>query len=283
MTDWAARFARFADRKLKAATAARLAPYITEVDRPAPGSIAIGNEWTRALFDGAFHLSAPPAADLPAASLVFVQSRDGNTGANNPADLGGGATDTHVIYEGLSRVAADAVLTGAATVRGGGDILFSTWHPEIVRLRRDLGLPRHPIQIVATLRGLPFDALLYNVPDVPVVILTLPACAREMAAGLSARPWITPILMRDAHDLRAAFIALRARGIARVSVVGGRTVARALVDAGLITELFLTTSPREGGDPNTPIFDRPVPTRLAVRKQGTGEETGVRFEQLMLT
>ena len=52
--------------------------------------------------------------------------------------LGGGETDKHLIYEGLSRVAADAVLAGAETIRGG-DIVLSVWHPELVRLRASLG------------------------------------------------------------------------------------------------------------------------------------------------
>jgi len=51
-------------------------------------------------------------------SLVFVQAADGNTVASDPALLGGGQTDKHIVYEGLSRVAADAVLAGARTVRG---------------------------------------------------------------------------------------------------------------------------------------------------------------------
>ena len=83
--------------------------------------------------------------------------------------LGGGETDKHLIYEGLSRVAADAVLAGAETIRGG-DIVLSVWHPELVALRASLGLPRHPIQIVATLRGLELDAAcMFNVPELPVV------------------------------------------------------------------------------------------------------------------
>src|SRR3712207_8639295 len=53
----------------------------------------------------------------------------------------GGATDKHVIYEGLSRVAADAVLAGAGTVRGA-QLIFSVWHPELVALRSGVGLPR---------------------------------------------------------------------------------------------------------------------------------------------
>ena len=69
---------------------------------------------------------------------MFVQSLDGNTVADDPSDLGGGDTDKHLIYEGLSRVAADAVMAGAATV-AGGKIVFSVWHPELVRLRSALG------------------------------------------------------------------------------------------------------------------------------------------------
>jgi len=33
-------------------------------------------------------------------------------------------------------------------------------------LRASLGLPRHPVQIVATLRGLSFESLIFNVPEV---------------------------------------------------------------------------------------------------------------------
>ena len=75
----------------------------------------IGNAWSREYFGGPFYLFNPPASG-PAISLVFVQSRDGNTGAANPADLGGGATDQRLIYEGLSRVAADGVMAGASTI-----------------------------------------------------------------------------------------------------------------------------------------------------------------------
>jgi hypothetical protein len=69
------------------------------------------------------------------------------------------------IYEGLSRAAADGVLSGAATIRGA-DIVFSVWHPELVALRASLGLPRHPMQIVATLHGIDLEHdLMFNVPE----------------------------------------------------------------------------------------------------------------------
>ena len=234
------------------------------------------------MFDGAFYLSPPPSRELPAVSLVFVQSRDGNTGAADPSALGGGDTDKHLIYEGLSRAGADAVLAGAETIRGG-DGVFSVWREELVQLREALGKPRHPAQIVATLRGLAFEeTLLYNVPELRVIVVTVPSCADVMRAGLEARPWITPVVMADKNDLRAACTELRRLGIDRVSAVGGRTIATALIDAGLVQDVYLTTSPREGGDPNTPMYPRPLDAQLLVRKHGSGDEAGVVFEHLLL-
>jgi 5-amino-6-(5-phosphoribosylamino)uracil reductase len=278
MIDWRERFRAVADRKTAAAVRAALPPYATVVDRAPGGMTPIGNDFTRRLFDGPFRASEARVPELPSTSLVFVQSRDGNTGANDPSAIGGGATDTHLVYEGLSRVAADAVLAGAETIRGG-DVVFSVWHPEIVQLRESLGLPRHPTQIVATLRGLPFgDTLLYNVPELPVIVLTVPGYAREMERELAARPWITPLVMHDAGDLNSAFVELKKLGQSRISVVGGRTIARALVAAGLVQDLYLTTSPKTGGEPDTPLFDKPVETELIVEKRGTGADSGVVFE-----
>src|ERR1044071_2488423 len=112
-------FTEFTEVKTRAAVGAAIAPFTTQVDRRPPDAAAIGNDWTRRLFDGAFYVSPERSDGLPSTSLVFVQSKDGNTGAKNPASLGGGNADAHLIYEGLSRVAADAVLAGAETIRGG--------------------------------------------------------------------------------------------------------------------------------------------------------------------
>jgi len=279
--DWARRFAVFADRKTREAETAVLAPYQTLAEQPPAGFEPLGNPWTRRLFDGDFYLS-PERGDVPATSLVFVQSRNGNTGARNPAVLGGGDTDAHLIYEGLSRIAADGVLAGAETVRGG-DIIFSVWHPHLVELRDVMRLPRHPAQIVATLRGLSFDhTLLFNVPGIPVIVLTVHEQADRMRHELAERPWVTAIEMDDPADLRPAFVRLRTLGITRISCIGGRTIAHALTRAGLVQDLHLTTSARDGGDPDTPVFDEPPPTRVIVKKAGTGPEEGVVFEHLLL-
>jgi riboflavin biosynthesis pyrimidine reductase len=276
------RFATFAARKDAEARAAQLLPLMTEVDEVSDGFDRVQNDWTGRLFGGSFYVSKVSGDRLPSTSLVFVQSRDGNTGAANPSALGGGDTDKHLIYEGLSRVAADAVLAGAETIRGG-QLIFSTWHPELVALRAGLGLPRHPIQIVATLRGIAFDdALIFNVPDLRVVLLTVPLYADAFHHALTPRPWITPVVMDDPADLRGAFERLRALGIQRISCVGGRTIARQLIDAGLVQDLYLTTAPKAGGEPNTPLYPGPLQARTIVRKHGTGAEAGVLFEHLAL-
>jgi len=280
-SEWGQRFRAFVERKHREARDAKLRPLATEIDRAGKEVARIGNPWTLRLFDGSFYLSAP-RDHVPAVGLVFVQSRDGNTGTPDPAALGAGDTDKHLIYEGLSRVGADAVLAGAETIRGG-DGVFSVWREELVQLREALGKPRHPAQIVATLRGLAFEeTLLYNVPELRVIVLTVPSCADAMRAGFEARPWINPVVMADKNDLRAACTELRRLGIDRVSAVGGRTVATALIDAGLVQDVYLTTSPREGGDPNTPMYPRPLDAQLLVRKHGSGDEAGVVFEHLLL-
>jgi riboflavin biosynthesis pyrimidine reductase len=278
---WRTQFDTFAAAKTRQAVNATLPPYVTESEAPDSAVRTIGNAWTRARFDGNFYVSPARSPLRPACSLVFVQSEDGNTEALDPGALGGGDTDKHLIYEGLSRVAADAVLAGAETARGGNTI-FSVWRPELVHLRSALGLPRHPAQIVATLRGMKIESsLLFNVPDVPVFVLTVPAAASEMHEAASARSWITLVVMQRADELPQAFERLRASGIATISCIGGRNLAGQLLAANLGDDVYLTTAPRAGGVPGTPISPRPWRGRVIARKHGTGPERGVLFEHVV--
>ena len=241
----------------------------------------IGNDWTRAYYDGPFHLFELPTG-RPAVSLVFVQSRNGNTAAGNPSDLGGGPTDKHLIYEGLSRVAADGVLAGAATV--GHSVFFTVKHPQLVELRRDLGLPRHPVQIVLSERGeLDFSARVFSTPDVPVLILAGERCARRCSLEVQRRPWIT--IVPTNGDLVATLITLRRDyGIQRISAVGGRHAATSLVDAGLVQDIYLTTTAIDAGEPNTPWYVGLAPPVVSpiVRKREDTTERPILFEHLAI-
>ncbi len=280
--DGARLLTEFTARKQREAIDARLERWITDLDRHTPDLRSIGNAWSREMIDGDFYLSRAPSADLPTTSLVFVESREGNTVAKDPASLGGGEVDKHVIYEGLSRAAADAVMAGAETIRGG-KMIFSVWRPELVQLRNALGLPRHPIQIVATLRGVDVDkTLLFNDPGLRVLLMTVPKFVDALRHVFAERPWITPVVMKDPGDLRTAFQQMRSLGVSTISCVGGRTLARQLLGAGLIQDLYLTKSPKSAGEPNTPLTEKPLNGELVVRKRGTGRDAGVTFEHSRL-
>jgi riboflavin biosynthesis pyrimidine reductase len=277
-------FAEFAARKTREAAAAYVERLSTVLHPPeSTRTQSLGNAWTRIHYGGNFSVTAAEEA-CTALSLVFVQSKDGNTGGTEPAALGGGATDTHLIYEGLSRVAADAVLVGAGTVHR--DAFFTVWHPEIVSLRNGLGLPRHPAQIVISRQGrLNFDARLFNVPDVPVFVIAGENCLTRHAAALEARPWIRRVPL-DVDNLRRAVDHLRnAEGIRRISAIGGRFTASRLVDAGLAQDLYLTTAPRSGGEPGTPWYSGTKPPSLEAmtRKEWPGDGGPVVFEHIALT
>jgi riboflavin biosynthesis pyrimidine reductase len=272
-------------RREREAADAIFAPLVTDSDLPESfDGVTIGNAWTRRYYDGDFHLLPLASAD-PSLSLVFVQTRDFNTGAHDPGELGGGAADKHLIYEGLSRVACDGVLAGARTAVGG-DLFFSVWHPQLVALRGECGLPRHPAQIVIS-RGGDVDlagTLLYNVPTARVFIVAAEGARRRLEADVRRRPWIT-IVAADGDDVRPALRALRAEhGIDRISCVGGRTAATSLLDARLVQDLCLTTTAVEGGEPNTPLYtgNNPPSTDLIVRKRSSDPSEPITFEHLRL-
>jgi riboflavin biosynthesis pyrimidine reductase len=254
-------FQAFAARKTREAETAHIKRLSTVFDwRDGSRVQGIGNAWSRLNYGGEFGL-VDPNHIRTAVSLVFIQTKDGNTGGPNPDAFGGGATDKHLIYEGLSRVAADAVLAGAGSVHR--DAFFSVWHPDLVALRASLSLPRHPAQIVVSKRGrLAFDALLFNVPDVRVFLIAGDECVARHESALRARPWVR-LILSNGDDLRPAFERLRLEeGIQRMSAIGGRFTATRLVDAGLIQDIYLTTTSLEGGEPGTPRYSGANPRRL---------------------
>jgi riboflavin biosynthesis pyrimidine reductase len=285
--NWAARFEAFVDKKTRAASTAHIPGYVTVESRTEGHQLSrLGSAWTERLFDGPFFESGPTDPSLPAVSTVFVQSADGNTGSRNPMQLGGGLTDKHLIYEGLSGVHVDAILTGAATI-AGDDTVMGTWHPSLVSLRTARGLPRFPAQVVATRSGsLEIEtSLLYNVPQLRVFILTGDGGAERMKPHTTTRPWIQVLSTGPTSDLVAGLRTLRsAHGIGRVSNTGGRTLTTQLIDAGVVQDLYLTTSPKPGGEPDTPFYTGAVwpETSLILKKAGREEETGVVFEHLLL-
>jgi riboflavin biosynthesis pyrimidine reductase len=279
------RFAEYALRREKEALAAALPPYETVADHAGPTMIPLGNAWTDQLFDGRFYRSSRPAQPgLPVVNLVFVQSREGNTIAENPQMLGGGQTDKHLVYEGLSRVDADAVLSGAITARARS-LVLSVWHPQLVNLRLSLGKPRHPIQVIVTASGdLHFDeGLMFQESELRSCVLAPSSAVAKLADRVKTAPWVEIIDAGEPLSMRSGLRQLASRGVQVVSVIGGRRTAQALLDEQTVADLYLTTSPITAGEPNTPFYTGPpLPQTLVVEKRGTGAEVGVRFEHWRL-
>ena len=279
------RFEAYCQRKEQAASAAAIPGYVTAEIRDCGDLVALENPWSRALFDGVFYRSAVAARPgIPRTSLVFVQSRDGNTVASDPSVLGGGDTDLHLIYEGLSRVDADAVLAGAATARGK-DIVFSVWHPQLVALRLARGKPRHPAQVVVTVAGsLRFDeGLMFQEPSLRVFVITRSGAVKTIQDRLAGKPWIEVIDAGEPVSFACAMQQLGRRGIEVLSCVGGPRTAKALLDEQLVRDIYLTTSGIDAGTPGTPYHGgQPPRVDRAVLKEGQGIEAGVRFEHLIV-
>jgi riboflavin biosynthesis pyrimidine reductase len=84
-------------------------------------------------------------------------------------------------------------------------------------------------------------------------------------------------------SLTRAMPVLHEQGIRVISAVGGRRTAMALLREGLVSDLYLTTSPIEAGEPGTPFYEGP-PLNLSrvLEACGQGPESGVRFEHFVI-
>jgi riboflavin biosynthesis pyrimidine reductase len=257
---------------------------ITVEDRSSEWPVAaIGNRWSCEQYDGPFHVFEPRRT-RPAISLVFVQSKGGNTVADNPDTLGGGPTDKHLIYEGLSRVAADAVLAGAGSV--GRSTFFTIANPELVALRLSLGLPRHPAQIVISNRGnVDLSSRLFSTGGVRVFLLAGPECVEKVMTEVRRRSWITLVPIVNGRLDNALARLRRDHRIGRISAVGGRHTATDLVDAGLVQDIYLTTTAIDGGEPNTPWYAGAGKPQLhvIVRKRESASLRPIVFEHLAIS
>jgi riboflavin biosynthesis pyrimidine reductase len=277
--DWAARLDAFSARR--AAAANQPLPRLrTVLDRARQRRLEpIGTDASILVFDGPFYQS-PPLAGI-SMGVVFVRSRDGDTGTKDPSSLGGGPIDEHLIYEGLTRAGVHAVVVGAGTLHESS--FFSVWRSDLVELRFSRGLPRHPAQVVLSIDGSPCpdDVLLFNVPDVPVFVVTSRAGRDRLSPALESRPWVHAIV---ASSLPEQFTELRSRGLLRFCSVGGRRSASELVDAGLVQDVYLTTTQSSAGEAGTPWYvgKRRLSLEPVLEKQWDGSDGVVRFEHLLL-
>lgn len=167
-------------------------------------------------------------------------------------ELVAGGSEADRFLMGLLRAHADAVLIGAGVLR---DSPRGTWLPEAVypagreafaALRRRRGRPPAPEVAVVTGRG----SIDPRHPRLErgALVLTSEAGAERLAPALPPASELVVLGEGPRLDGRAVVEALRARGHRLVLSEAGPHLFGALLAAGAVDELFLTTSPLLAGD-----------------------------------
>jgi riboflavin biosynthesis pyrimidine reductase len=175
--------------------------------------------------------------DRPFVFVNMVSTIDGRAQVRGRTGALGEAADLEMLLE--LRALADAVLIGTGTLRveGYARLVGS----EERRARREAaGLaPDPPAVLLSRGLDLPWDAGLFAAPEQPVLVYT--GASAEAEVPEVAAP-VEVVRLGDPSP--AAMLAdLRARGITALLSEGGPTLNSALLGAGLVDELFLTSAP----------------------------------------
>jgi riboflavin biosynthesis pyrimidine reductase len=114
--------------------------------------------------------------------------------------------------------------------------------PALYRFRRTHGLPRHPRAIIYSASGRLDPTLpVFHTPEMDVIVVgTTSAAAALSARGLATvhvivEPVLEPAGLRRAHERLLAD-----HGVRYLACEGGEKILRALRDAGLLDEVFVT-------------------------------------------
>jgi riboflavin-specific deaminase-like protein len=175
----------------------------------------------------------------PFVFVNMVASVDGRAQVNGRAAELGEDADLEMLLE--LRALADAVLIGPGTLRaeGYGRLVGS----EDRRAHREsLGLaPDPPAVILSRSFDLPWDAGLFADVAQPVLVYT----SSELDPPETAAP-VEVVRTADPAEMLAD---LRSRGVAALLSEGGPTLNSAMLEAGVVDELFVTIAPVITGDP----------------------------------
>lgn len=185
----------------------------------------------------------------PYVALNMVSTVDGKTTLDEGRVKGpiGSPVDRQLM--GRLRIAVDAVVRGASTVRN------SPYYPgvpvQLEHRRIDRGLDRQPLAIVVTATGdLPLDAPFFReAPRRPLVVAPDHIAPDRLRSIQTAADVVTA--GSDGVDFPAVLQVLRTeRGISRLLSEGGPTLNYEFLRADLLDELFWTVAPKLSGNRN---------------------------------
>jgi riboflavin biosynthesis pyrimidine reductase len=203
----------------------------------------------------------PPWPDRPWVFGVMVASRNGVVAwqrrdqADDPvlAVLGGDPTRPERLADKRLMRALRSygdVSVGAQTLREQPRLVQLPQEPgeppapELYEFRRRRGLSRYPRLVVYSLFGrLPLGNLVFRTPGVEIIVVTSERGVDELLrrgdTGLTkvVGPVPDPTALRRAHERL-----LREHGVRHLACEGGMTILSALRGAGILDEVFLTTT-----------------------------------------
>ncbi|NWF79787.1 MAG: dihydrofolate reductase family protein [Chloroflexi bacterium] len=234
-------------------------------DAPGPGLPA----GVRAIYGGDWRLR-DALAERPYTFTNFVVSHDGRISFDEPGRAGGGEVSRNVAHDtwlmALLRSRADAILTGAGTLRVTRRHRWTPWEPfpddqpAFAALRAAEGRAPLPILVVVSGSGaLPADAAALHVPGQPVLVATTSAGAARTHATLAGLPQIAyHVSPGDRVDFSVLLRHLRhEHGVRSLLSEGGAQVYGQLIASRLIDEVFTTISPIIVGNRSAPAAPRP--------------------------
>ncbi len=161
----------------------------------------------------------------PHVTVKWAQSLDGRAAAADGTSqwITGPAARTDVHRR---RAEADAIVVGTGTVLADD--------PALTARDGDALFPHQPVPVVIGSRRTPDDAAVHRHPHPP--------------------------LFYDTHDLRSVVADLHARGVQRVFVEGGPTLASAFIAAGLVDRVLAYVAPVLLGGDRLALTDIGVPS-----------------------
>jgi riboflavin-specific deaminase-like protein len=186
---------------------------------------------------------AQTVSGRPYVMLNMATTLDGRATINGRSGPIGNRADRELFH--ALRADVDAVMAGAGTVRVEryGRIIPNEATRE---RRRERGLEEEPLACVVSARlSLPNDLPLLNEPAARVVIITPSAAS---LSGARARLDYVRAASAGLLDLRGAMRELAERfGVRTLLCEGGPHLNGALLQAGLVDELFLSLAPKLTG------------------------------------
>ncbi len=208
---------------------------------PAPGTRTVGEVVS------SLDLLARAGPDRPYTIVNFVASLDGRAAFQGRSGQLGGLSD-RAMFHGL-RERVDAVFAGTGTM-GTERYGRLVRDPERRRRRAEAGLAPDPLACLVSRAGaIPYDIPLFEDPDSRVVVFTP---TEPDLAGVQAD---VEVVLLDPAELTLTTVMRRLRrdhGVRALLCEGGPLVFGALLQEGLVDELFLTLAPKLAGGGNDP-------------------------------